>query len=84
MSTTHLAGPIIGIHRRRIQRCSVCGLKLADNASYPLKADGTVEDLPVWEPHWYVRQEGEPPVWTGLGPAGEAIPLDFCIELVEE
>jgi len=84
MSVTHLAGPVIGIHQRIIQRCSVCGLKLADNANYPLNEDGTVAGLPVWEPRSFVRQEGDPPIWTCLGMAGEVIPDDFCLELVEE
>lgn len=84
MSTTHFAGHIVGVNGRLIQRCSVCGLKLADNRNYPLNADGTVAELPAWEPGHLVRQEGDPPVWIDLGRVSDNVPEDFCIELVEE
>lgn len=79
-----MAGHVITVGKRVLQRCSVCGLKMADNLYYPLNADGTIATLPTWEPANLVRQEGDPPIWIDLGPVGETAPLDFCIELVEE
>lgn len=86
MPVTHLTGPVITIGPRVIQRCAVCGLKLVDNVNYPLKTDGTVEAIPVWQPRCFIRQEGDPPTWTAVCDLNDDddVPEDFCLELVEE
>ena len=75
-TVTHVAGPLVQINGRGIQRCACCGEKLRDSA----------EDLSPTFEYWIqgslVRFEGETQVHAGSF-IGGTLPEDFCLALVE-
>lgn len=86
MSTTHIAGPVITIGSRKIQRCSVCGEKLGDNLPFlqgrVASAGGPPEFL-SWPVGELVQFDGNRQ--SVLAHAdGDQLPDDSCIGLVEE
>jgi len=91
VSVTHVAGPVVffRILNRVIQRCAVCGEKLADNlnACGPLNQDGSPPTFPTWPERRLIRCEGEPGVQL-LRDVGcfinDPLPDDFCLILVED
>ena len=96
MSVTHIAGPVVTIGCRRIQRCSVCGEKMCDNLPYlqgrmafpePQESEGLcpsgLDTMSTWEPAELVRFEGDAQ-YAILHIDGESVPEDCCIDLVEE
>ena len=84
-SVTHIAGPVIKIGPRQIQRCAVCGEKLADNIEI-LKGlvaspDGPPEFL-SWDPGCLVRVDGHRASMLEHDD-GTNLPDDTCLTLVE-
>ena len=86
VTVTHMAGPYVVIQNRVIQRCLICGEKLADmlirKASVP-----SLKNLPgVWEPYCYVRFNTDDTVVSktiiDIGVEME-FPDDWCLSLVE-
>ena len=78
-TATHVAGPIVSVQNRVIQRCCVCGEKLADNE------DRAEEMRDFWSDGELVRiKDG---VMYSVGRESQTIkkrlPSDFCIGLVE-
>lgn len=86
MSVTHIAGPVITIGDRKIQRCSVCGEKLNDNLAILLGRLAAIGEppkflsWPVGEP---VRFDG-PAQFIVPHKDGDHLPPDCCIALVED
>lgn len=97
MSVTHIAGPVITVGCRRIQRCAVCGEKMKDNLPFlqgrtadffgPQTSKGScpseLDSMRTWGPGSLVRYKGNSQV-TLPHIDGESVPEDCCIELVEE
>lgn len=90
MSTTHVAGPLIGFTKldRAIQRCAVCGYKLEDlipSRISIVSTDGN-NDIPQFAIAHLIRvEEGNPKHFSDLGHfATEDLPDDFCLNLVEK
>ena len=90
MSVTHIAGPVIEIGQRKIQRCAVCGEKLGDNLPFLQGRVGVVSTDPnrryemlEWEPGGLVRHDGNH--WAVVEhDNGANLPRDACIDLIEE
>lgn len=88
MSVTHIAGPVIEIGRRKIQRCSVCGEKLCDNLPHlqgRVHAVSTSGDpgFLSWEAGRLVRVDGVSQYMLNHVD-GDPLPSDSCISLMEE
>jgi hypothetical protein len=85
MSVTHVAGPVIGINGRGIQRCMVCGEKLGDtlNQMAPVNPDGSAPVMLSWRAGALVSFDGNRQSDEGLFEAAEGLPDDFCLALVE-
>jgi hypothetical protein len=86
MSVTHIAGPTVTVGQRKIQRCLVCGEKLADNIDI-LKGIVASPDVPPeylqWPPGDLVQQDGNrTSVIQHVD--GTDLPEDCCINMVEE
>jgi hypothetical protein len=83
-SVTHVAGPVVCINNRVIQRCMVCGEKLGDNARVmmPVGPDGHPQPYPTWNPGALVQVEGNRSSEVGHF-NNSPLPWDFCLELVE-
>lgn len=78
MSVTHVAGPTVSHNGRIIQRCAVCGEKLADNLGCA-SSDGT---FCTWADAALVQVDGNQS--TLIGSYFNDDPSDdFCIILVE-
>ena len=87
MSVTHVAGPVVNINGRIIQRCVVCGDKLFDNLRMMvmLKEDGTPPNaLTFPERHVVTVDGGRKTVGGDFADDNVLIPADFCLESVEE
>lgn len=84
-SVTHLAGPVVTIQGRAIQRCAVCGEKLCDNLNMAalLEEDGSEPIFPVWQEAAFVQMEGSRTSQIG-SLRRDPIPPDFCLALVEQ
>lgn len=84
MSVTHIAGPVIVLGGRLIQRCVVCGEKLADSKNTAMAAleDGTVPSFPTWRQAAFVQFDENRQSETGVF-THAPIPDDFCLALVE-
>ena len=76
-TATHVAGPVVKIDKRCIQRCCVCGEKLADSNDPDL--------FVFWqEGEMLQTQEGKQfPNRVGSFLNISQTPDDFCIDLVE-
>ena len=77
-TVTHVAGPYVQIGDRVIQRCAVCGEKLAD--TFEPNSDGTVA---VWNEGVLVRFRKSHQKNVGDFNNCKSLPRDFCITLVE-
>lgn len=85
VSVTHIAGLVIEIGPRVIQRCGVCGEKLVDNkdVAMPVREDGSVDKIATWCVGGLVRREGHR--WHAIAHVnGEDLPADNCLDLVED
>lgn len=82
-SATHLAGPVVVINGRIIQRCAVCGEKLRDNLGEqaPMKPDGSPPEFHAWEEAALVQVAGNRA--SRIGSLNDDLPDDFCLALVE-
>jgi hypothetical protein len=86
MTTTHIAGAVIVIDGRSIQRCPVCGFKLCDslNVGAPLNPDGTQQTYCCFEVGKLVQvEEGNPTRYSVIEYEEFHLPVDSCISLVE-
>lgn len=83
-SVTHLAGPVVSIQGRAIQRCAVCGEKLCDNLGMvaPCEPDGSDAIFLVWQEAAFVQMEGNRTSLAG-NLRTDPVPDDFCMALVE-
>lgn len=96
MSVTHVAGPVVTIAGRSIQRCACCGEKLLDNLREmaPVGPDGEPAQFLHWPEAGLVRfedvtKEQERLQLTSRKHLGDfqgsdPLPDDFCLSLVEE
>lgn len=84
-SVTHLAGPVVTIQGRIIQRCAVCGEKLCDslNIAAPLEPDGSEPTFLTWQEAAFVQMEGNRTSLVG-NLRTDSVPEDFCLALVEQ
>lgn len=85
-STTHITGPTVTVCGRVVQRCSLCGEKLCDSKGVmmPLNKDGSVPVFATWEVGRLVRvTPGFPTSFVLLEDMHE-LPMDSCLDLVED
>jgi hypothetical protein len=84
-TVTHVAGPVVTVGGRSIQRCACCGEKLRDNLGEmaPLKPDGTPPEMHVWRERALVHIDGNSQTLAGDYVEIDAMPEDFCLALVE-
>ena len=56
----HLAGTVVGLAGRVIQRCLICGEKLLDSkgSSAPVDMDGKTPTFPTWPVGGWVEVDG--------------------------
>jgi hypothetical protein len=88
-SVTHVAGPVVSVHGRAIQRCPVCGEKLCDNLGQtgPVNDDGSApEFLAFGERRLIEVMGGNPTRYVDVGDfvQCETLPENFCLALVEK
>ena len=83
-SVTHVAGPLIKVGPRIVQRCPVCGEKLNDSRDLANAAssDGPPEFL-SWVEGALVQFQGARQSVVGDFFQVTPLPDDFCLELVE-
>lgn len=74
-TATHLAGAQVMIGGRVIQRCSICGEKLADSEDPALQC--------FWNETALVQMNGDELQEIGDFLAKKRLPRDFCLALVE-
>jgi len=93
MNATHLAGNAIVIGDRIIQRCFICGLKLADNrgAMAPVGEDGKAPVFPTWPTGaWVEVTEGNPTAYIVVGESESPtmdttdVPPNCCLERIDK
>lgn len=85
MSVTHIAGPVAQIGPRKIQRCIVCGEKMADNIDIlegRVAAVGGPPEFLSWPPEELVQYDGNRRSVLAHED-GSNLPADSCIDLVE-
>lgn len=87
-SVTHVAGPVIKVYNRLIQRCPICGEKLIDNYGFipKKKSDGTKTKIQTWREGALVRyrtSELVPSLVGDFWDEQQKLPKDFCLALVE-
>jgi len=80
---THVAGPCVVVAGRAIQRCAVCGQKLADSKGQvaPAGPDGEPPSFATWAEKAMVQVEaGQPTRMSVIGSFDDEHPLpdDFC------
>ena len=80
---THLAGPVVAIIGRAIQRCAVCGQKLADSKGQmgPVGPNGEQPQFSAWPEKAMVQVEsGNPTRYSVIGSLDDdnCLPDDFC------
>ena len=89
MGIVHLAGNAVCLDGRIIQRCLICGEKLADNlnCAMPVEPDGSDPVFPTWGIGAWVEIEGNRSIMVGKSERPEMsaseIPDGCCLELVE-
>jgi hypothetical protein len=80
---THIAGVRLDVCGRIIQRCSLCGAKLADseNCAMILNEDGSAPEFPTWQTGRLIQViVGNPTAYIML-PNSDRLPDDSCIDL---
>jgi hypothetical protein len=86
-TVTHIAGNVIEIEGRVIQRCVVCGAKLCDslNVAMPLNKDGSVPEFPTWAIWSLVQVDAGNPTRLSTVPTPKdednrnKLPKDSCL-----
>ena len=73
---THIAGPVVRIGNRLIQRCALCGDKLLD-------CNMVGRQLNVWGEGAFVQAGRGELNYAGDFLNASELPDDFCLELVE-
>lgn len=81
---THIAGHVITVNGRVIQRCSLCGAKLFDSKEYVEETTPGEEasKFPVWEMSRLVQVTAGNPTKYLLLPEAGILPKDNCIEFI--
>lgn len=87
-TVTHVAGPVVAIGNRAVQRCALCGEKLLDNLNQaaPMNPDGTPPKFCTWEQAALVQftVDTNPRRELLVGDfRKDILPADFCLRLVE-
>ena len=85
-TVTHVAGPVIRIGDRVLQRCPICGEKLRDSAGadVPLLPNGKPGTVGMWAEASLVQFDGaRQSVIGSFDDENVPLPEDFCLELVE-
>jgi len=79
---THIAGVVLNVCGRTIQRCSLCGAKLCDslNAAMPLEKDGSAPEFPTWQTGRLIQVEAGNPTRSSVLPDSDKLPEDSCID----
>lgn len=82
MSVTHISGVRLDVCGRIIQRCSLCGAKLADSqdCAMPMNPDGSPPEFPTWPPGRLIQVEAGNPTHSTLLPDSDKLPDDSCLE----
>ena len=81
---SHLAGPDVVVEGRVIQRCLICGAKLADSdgVMQPIKP-GEEPQFPVWPAGQFVRvATGNPTHYSLVAAAETELPDDACTAFI--
>jgi len=83
-TTTHIAGVVVRIGSRVIQRCALCGDKLIDNdmAGAEVPEDQVNTPFPAWEVEALVRVDGNMYEAIEARP-DHKLPPDSCLALLE-
>lgn len=87
MSATHIAGPVIVIDARVIQRCAWCGEKLIDCIpANMMVVEGDTRGVATWPEFALVRVDGNVSsvveTFENRDPLGQ-LPDDSCKDMVE-
>lgn len=85
-SVTHVAGPLVAVKGRIVQRCPVCGEKLSDNRdskSFASVHAGPAPEFAAWTEGALVQFQGARQSVVGDFFQEGPLPNDFCLELVE-
>jgi hypothetical protein len=88
-SVTHVAGPVVHINGRIIQRCPWCGEKLCDSEGVmmPVGPDGKAQEFHTFPEGHLIAVSRDGPTTRYLTGAHfvivETLPSDFCLSLVE-
>lgn len=85
MSVTHVAGPVVAIKGRGVQRCMVCGEKLRDSLgeAAPVGPDGEEPEMMVFGTGRLIRVVKGRMTDVGSYMDVESLPNDNCWSLVE-
>lgn len=84
-TVTHIAGLVMVMPGRLIQRCALCGEKLCDSkdGTVALNEDGTASGYPRWDTGRHVRITFGNPQQSELLAESDQLPPDSCLALVE-
>lgn len=77
MSVTHIAGIVVKVDGRIIQRCGLCGEKLVDSLGC-VTSDGS--EMPTWKEHTFIHIDGN---YCEAREPTQQLPEDNCLPLVE-
>lgn len=78
---THVAGEIVYVNGRMIQRCPICGIALLNRV-----VPATTEGIPytaTWMPGHYVKDDEEGTKWY-MSADSEDLPTDLCLNYLVE
>lgn len=88
-TVTHIAGNVIEVLGRIVQRCVLCGAKLCDsqNVAMPLNKDGSEPVFPTWPVWSQVQVDAGNPTRSVVIPETKddqgrnKLPVDTCLPL---
>lgn len=86
MSVTHIAGNVLTVCGRVIQRCSLCGERLVDslNTAGPIGPGGKAPKIGTWEVGRQIRIDPREGVTRStLVEDTEQLAADTCFDLLE-
>lgn len=79
---SHVAGVVLTVGDRVIQRCSLCGAKLCDSEGCMIATSPGEEPpkFPTWEVGRLIQVNAGNPTHFTLLPESEKLPEDTCLE----